>query len=186
MAVWTVLKYVVALLLVGSGGLCFVAAADLNADIPQGDYRYEVSELNETEVPSRIADQIETETSSRVTEPNETATPYASESRHRVLHFSNLSSSAQSIFLNTLDSGGTYTSDTHPADFQLNSDTNRRNYVRYQNSTYRLLVHDFGTRRAFDQLAVGIQVVIGAGLTVLGGGALLRWNRKLLREQIPF
>jgi len=98
MAVWTVVKYAVAFLLVVSGGLCFVAADNLNADIPQGDYRYEVTELNETEVPTRVADQIETETSSRVTETTETKTPYASEPTFRVRQFSNLSSSAQTIF----------------------------------------------------------------------------------------
>ena len=59
MAVWTVVKYAIAFLLVVSGGLCFVAADNLNTDIPQGDYRYEMTELNETEVPSRVAERIE-------------------------------------------------------------------------------------------------------------------------------
>lgn len=185
MAVSTVVKYAVAVLLVASGSLCFVAAVDLNADTPQ-DYRYEVSELNETEVPSRIAEQIETETPSQVMEPNETATPYADESWHRVLHFSNLSSSAQTIFLNTLDSGGTYTSDSHPADFQLNSDMNRRNYVLYQNSTYQLNVHNVQAEQFFDQLFFAITVVAGVGLTVLGGGSLLWWNRQFIRKESPF
>jgi hypothetical protein len=185
MAVWTVVKYAVALLLVVAGSLCFVAAADLRGDIPQ-DYRYEVTELNGTEVPSRVAERIETENPSRVTGPNETATPYADESQHRVLDFSNLSSSAQTIFRNTLDSGGNYTTDTHPADFQLNSDTNRRNYVRYQNSTYRLNVHTVRTEQFFEQLSFALTVVVGVSLSVLGGGSLLWWNRKCLRKQSPF
>ncbi|WP_340101835.1 hypothetical protein [Salinibaculum salinum] len=184
MAVWTGVKYTVVLLLVGSGSLCFVAADNLKSDIPQGDYRYEVTGLNETEVPSRIAEQIETETPSRVTESTETKTPYASEPTSQVLQFSNLSSSTQAIFLTTLDSGGTYSTDTHAHDFLLNSDTSRRNYVRYQNSTYQLKVHNVETSRAVDQLVFGITVVAGAGLTGLGGGALLWWNRKSLRKRL--
>ncbi len=186
MAGWTVVKYASALLLVVSGSLCLVAATNLTADTPQGEYRYEVTELNETEVPSRLAKQIEPENSSRASNPNETATPYASEATYRLRHFSNLSSAAQTTFLNTLDSGGTYSTDTHPADFQLNSDTNRRNYVLYQNSTYQLKGHDIEASQAFGQLVVGTTMVVGAGLTVLGGGVLLWWNRKRLRKQVPF
>ena len=174
MAVWTVVKYAFAVLLVVSGSLCFVAASNLRADIPQGEYRYEVTELNETEVPSRI------------TEPNGTETPYASESQNRDLHFSNLSSSAQTIFLNTLDSGDTYTTDTHPDDFQLALDTRRRTYVSYQNSTYELFVYDIRAEQFFSQIFFGIPIAVGAGLTVLGGGALLWWNRRYLQKQLPF
>ncbi|WP_302081183.1 hypothetical protein [Salinibaculum rarum] len=174
MAVWTVVKYAVAFLLVVSGGLCFVAAANLNGELPQGDYRYEVTELNETEPPSQV------------TESTATKTPYPSERTFRVLQFSNLSAPAQTIFLKTLTNGGTYATDTHPDDFQLNSDTSRHNYVRYQNSTYQLDVHNIRLRQDSGQILFGITVAVGSGLTVLGGGALLWWNRTFLRKRSPF
>jgi hypothetical protein len=53
--------------------------------------------------------------------------------------FENLSPEAQTVFLQTLRNGGTYTAQKRPADLRYEGDTEAVNYVRYESTCYALV-----------------------------------------------
>lgn len=92
---------------------------------------------------------------------NDTQAPDYREYPRRVLEYSELSPEAQEVFRSALQADGEYTTRTHPDEFELQLDTDNRNYVQYESECYQLTAQTRGG------LGTGFAVI---GLLVVGGG----------------
>ncbi|MXR50759.1 hypothetical protein GRX03_03950 [Halovenus sp. WSH3] len=93
--------------------------------------------------------------------------------------FSELSPEGREVFRSALQADGAYTTRSHPAEFELQSDVSRTNEIQYESQCYELTARE---RDRFGVLSVLVSAAGGGLAVLLALGSLFGYERARRRD----